>query len=331
MLRYGLIAGLIAIAGCGGEAFDESEAEPGERETMGFAAAGKFVVWQHNIGYYASGTAAETAIKHAMTDFPIAPDIFMFQECGQAGICGAEGKYNDKTGKCDSVGGPCVERALRALKKGNRYTFRRNGLRVIGFRDARFGQLGSDMRWGASENGSGSYFAACSGVYVGAQLSVMLEDLLRPGKEVLVSTGHWFVGRDCACKQVRALETHWKTAPELRDDTGANAQSYVDLHVFGGDWNAEPSTSLPHAYRTGGSCDGSGLGGETHEDTGGNDFTFCQGAGGVSTPASCTNKKKVDYLWARRYNQSGITWQGSADKAANYFNDHRAVRTVFTY
>jgi hypothetical protein len=88
---------------------------------------------------------------------------------------------------------------------------------------------------------------------------------------------------------------------------------------------------LPRAYQTGGACGGFDLGGEQHEDTGGSEFTFCQGKGGVSHPTTCTNKKKVDYLWARAYNESGITWTGAADTTANYYNDHRAVRAVFAY
>jgi hypothetical protein len=78
-------------------------------------------------------------------------------------------------------------------------------------------------------------------------------------------------------------------------------------------------------------CEGLDLGGEHHTSTGGTEWTFCQGAGGVSTPSSCVNKKAVDYLWARNYNRAGISWHGSPDQDANYFNDHRAVRTAFTY
>lgn len=297
--------------------------------TVTYADAQQFVVWQHNISWYASAAAAETAIEHAMTDYPLAPDVLTFQECGAPCICGDNGDYNATTGRCDAVGGPSIERALRSLDHGNEYTFRRNGLRVIGFRDARFRQIGSDMHWGASVDGAADYFAECSTVEVGNQLSVMLEDT-RTAMQVLVSTGHWFVGRDCACRQVRQLEVNWQTAPELRDGTD-NAKSYVDLHLFTGDWNAQPLTSLPLAYEEGASCDGFELGGETHEDTAGNAFTFCQGAGGVSSPDTCTNKQKVDYLWAKNYNQSGITWKGSPDTTANYFNDHRALRTVFTY
>lgn len=328
----GFSAALLVLSSCGGEPVDDQTSDRLQRSATSYASANKFVVWQHNIGWYASATAAETAIEHAMTDFAAAPDIMLFQECGAPCICGSEGKYDHRTGKCDSVGGASIERALKSLHKRNEYTFRRNGLRVIGFRDARFAQIGSDMLWGASKSGRGAYIAKCGTVSVGKQLSVMLRDKVHcKRRQVLVSTGHWFVSRDCACRQLHALEAHWKRAPELRNRAGANARSYVDLHIAGGDWNAEPFTALPSAYRTGGRCDGVRLGGGKHHDTAGAGFTFCQGAGGVSTPARCYNKKKVDYLWARKYNHSGITWRGSPDRKANYFNDHRAIRTVFSY
>ncbi len=307
---------------------------PRDTFTPRVEAGPTLVVWQHNISFESSPVAAETALLHAMNDFEPPPDIFLFQECSRVCLCGESGVFDRATGACTSIEGPSVARALERVTSARRraYTFRINQGRVVGFRTDRFDQIGKQLDWGATAAGKADTHTPCPSVKVGAQLSVALDDkLATPRRQILASTGHWFVSRDCACGQVHALEASWKTAPTLRRADGSDAASYVDLHINSGDWNAEPTTGLPLAYQSGGSCGGFDLGGERHEDTGGNEFTFCQGKGGVSQPATCTNKKKVDYLWARAYNESGITWTGSADTTANYFNDHRAVRSVFTY
>jgi hypothetical protein len=269
-----------------------------------------------------------------MRDFTAAPDIFTFQECDGHCICGANGNFSENTGKCVSVSGKGIASALNTIGPYtlNKYTFKRNQGRVIGWRDEKFSQIGEQMNWGANEGGTGENFAQCSGVEVGDQITVALKDIMAATpKQVVVSTGHWFVSRDCACAQVRQLETSWKTATKLKNSSNVTAGNYADIHILTGDHNAEPGTKLPTAYRNGGSCDGQGLGGDTHNDVADNTFTFCQGGGGVSTPATCTNKQKVDYIYAKNYNGSGITQTASADTSADYVSDHRAVRGTFTY
>lgn len=323
------------LAGCALDLEEEEEVEIGEvASAVIFSNHNKVVVWQHNISWFSSPSEAERAVLHAMQAHGAAPDIFMFQECGKLCVCGEQGTFDEATGTCSSIGGPGVAHALRSISPDvlARYRFYNNAIRTIGYRADRFDRIGTPFEWGATPGGAGETYATCSTVEVGKQLSIALRDSkATPPRRILASTGHWFVSRDCACKQVHMLESNWKTAVKLRDASGTPAGEYVDLHVVGGDWNAEPSSSLPSAYRSGGACDGVGLGGDTHHDTAGTAFTFCQGAGGVSNPSTCTSKKKVDYLWARTYNGSGITWNGTPDLDANYSNDHRAIRSVFTY
>jgi len=311
----------------------EAAPEPAEPEV----AARSFVVWSQNITGR-SKRNLERSIQHAMNDFPEPPDIFILQECGPPCICG-EGTSGPRDGACADVVAPSIASTLASLGKLAQFHFRTQGGRAIVYRSDRFELQGRPYTWGAkADPRPGDNVALCPTVLDGQQLqlSVMLRDkLARPARSILVSSSHWFIGRDCAVKQLDFFENDWKTEPRLRDDSGADAASYVDLALMGGDWNTTPTGScLVPAYEGGGTaspCASVTLGDDDHIDLGKQDdlWTFC--AGPVDACPEGAIRKRVDYLWARTYNDAAITHRMTTDTQPTYSNDHRALRAVFTY
>jgi hypothetical protein len=330
---------LSILLGCGDVGLEESSDLEEVEAAMRFAGAKKIIVWQQNITVGLQSEMSKS-IRHAMRDFAIAPDVFILQECWFC-ICGkkADGTFRKvgSDGACESVSPWSVAGTLRDLNQLDRYRFVVHGGEAIAYRSDRFARIGKKYVWGANRSDSTTdNFTKCDTVLAnaGEQLSVALDDTFS-GKQLLVSSTHWFVGRDCAARQLHFFERNWKSAAELDDDTGQRAGSYVDLTVLSGDWNTTWSeTCLPRAYAAADpsvTCDGVSIGDEGHRDLGlaDGDWTFCQGPGGVSNPGGCTNKKRVDYVWAKRLLGAPITFDASADLGATYSTDHRAVRARF--